>query len=118
VIVRTLIFAGSDYGFFYWIKALKSPKSALITLLEPLEDKFILSIEAVTYISYMLLAVHFIIFTIVFYKLFSKALIMYHHNLFQITHQAKNQGAFAAMTWVGFVASVAFIFSSMKRFVV
>lgn len=118
VIVRTLIFAGSGYGFFYWIKALKSPKSALIALLEPLEDKFILSIEAVTYISYMLLAVHFIIFTIVFYKLFSKALSIYHHNLFQIIYQAKNHGAFAAMTWVGFVASVAFLFNSIKRFVV
>ncbi|OJU72735.1 MAG: hypothetical protein BGO07_00730 [Alphaproteobacteria bacterium 40-19] len=118
VIVRMLIFAGSGYGLFRWIKALESPTSDLIALLEPLEDKFILSIEAVTYISYGLFFVHVIIFTIVFYRLFARALIMYHYNLFEITHQAKNHGAFAAMTWVVFVASVAFLFHSMKRFVV
>lgn len=114
VMIRVLIFAGSGYGFFYWIKALKSPKSGLVVLLEQLR----FPVDAVTYISYGLFFVHFIIFTIVFYKLFARALSIYHHTLFQIIHQAKNHGTFAAMTWVGFVASVAFLFHSMKSFLV
>ena len=122
VIVRGLIFAISGYGLFCWVKALESPKSGLVALLEQLRlpidavRTVRFPVDAVAGISVLLFFVHVIIFTIVFYKLFARALIMYHHNLFQITHQAKNHGAFAAMTWIGFVASVAFLFHSMNAF--
>jgi hypothetical protein len=53
---------------------------------------------------------HHLIFGVIFYKLFSKALLMYHHTLLKIDSQGQNYGAFSAMLWIGYVAVIAFVF--------